>query len=232
MGLPWTPEPTGASSQETGDRRPDAHQIAPPRLLARSSQTPPQSPSSSVPVAIRSPHSLYTGLSRTRPCTVEFGRFHISLLVATAIGFPFQDTPERDRVFLESDVKDGRRVAHLGGGRSPRDPRARREDVQPNSNGPEGRTDLFVRYSEDSIETEHTYPSAHSVLNVDGTMDIHGHVVASGDYIDGQSIPGPDGESLPPVDYRCLGLPHSSKALRATSGTRTPTSTVASSSEP
>lgn len=74
-----------------------------------------------------------------------------------------------------------------------------------NSNEAEQRADFFIQFPEGYIEPEHTHPSAHAVLIIDGTMTVHGHTLTSGDYIYGQKLPhGPMEYHCEDADYGCL----------------------------
>lgn len=76
-----------------------------------------------------------------------------------------------------------------------------------NRNEAEGRLDGFQKFPEGYIEPEHTHEAAHAVLVVDGTIDLHGHLLTAGDYFYGQKEPhgpmeysNPDGDG----DYGCI----------------------------
>lgn len=120
--------------------------------------------------------------------------------------FQFPDIPEQDWVIVENDIEwtiDEESIPWED------DPHMELpEGVKTytvNQNEPEGRADFFIRFPEGYIEPEHTHPSAHAVLIIDGTMDIHGHLLTSGDYVYGQKVPhGPMEYHCDHADYGCL----------------------------
>lgn len=71
-----------------------------------------------------------------------------------------------------------------------------------NSNEAERRTDLLIRFPEGYVEPEHTHTSAHATIVLDGTMEVHGETLTSGDYFYGHQQPhGPMKYTCDHADY-------------------------------
>lgn len=132
--------------------------------------------------------------------------YHVPASGFTSMGVHFPDIPEQDWVIVETDINWDVNAEEIPWEEDPY--LELPEGVKTftlNTNDEEGRADMFVRFPAGYVEPEHTHPSAHAVLILDGTMTVHGHTLTPGDYIYGQKAPhGPMEYHCDHADYGCV----------------------------